>query len=79
MRPAKAHNFNRPENWNLSLRDPICEAGNSTISRQAVANDQTNPSCRELGEQLRASRNTVFVDCVIAVQSRSPQRYHVGP
>ncbi len=49
-----------PERSALSLRDQVCELVSAAISSRAVSSDVALPSCRQLGDHLGVSRNTVF-------------------
>ncbi len=57
---SKSPLFRLPRGSRLQLRDQICEVVSAAIARGALAPDLALPSCRELAQQLRVSRNTVF-------------------
>jgi GntR family transcriptional regulator/MocR family aminotransferase len=51
--------FQLPKGSKLPLRDQICEVIGAALSNSALPLDMPLPSCRELAQQLRVSRNTV--------------------
>jgi GntR family transcriptional regulator/MocR family aminotransferase len=51
--------FQLPKGSKLPLRDQICEVIGAALSNSALPLDVPLPSCRDLAEQLRVSRNTV--------------------
>jgi GntR family transcriptional regulator/MocR family aminotransferase len=73
-----------PEASNLSLRDQICEVISSAIISKSLAHDRPLPSCRDLANQFKVSRNTVFaaynklIDLDFLV-SRNRSGYFINP
>jgi GntR family transcriptional regulator/MocR family aminotransferase len=68
----------------LSLRDQVCELVSGAIASRAVSSDVALPSCRQLGDHLGVSRNTVFaaysrlIDIGLIV-ARDRSGYFVNP
>lgn len=73
-----------PGNSSLPLRDQVCEVISEAISNNSIDVTKALPSCRQLSEHLKISRNTVLsayarlIDLNI-VTSRDRRGYYVNP